>query len=127
MVLAKERLQGEAESFGSKRDKAAAALAAAAEKNQQQQSSTGAPPIDERQQRQMDRHAVPPPRTSSAVPRSAPQSPVKQTSPVKPHREAPMAPMMSGALNHTGRVSPAMRQPNPRMNARRQQVKSMLF
>lgn len=111
MVLSKERLEG---TFQSKMDIAAKALAAAAEKKK-----------DARSQGQKEGVAAPP-RTSSAVPRSAPQSPVKQASPVKPHREAPMAPMMSGALNN-GRQSPAMRQPHPRGNLRRQQVKSMLF
>lgn len=121
MVIRKERLEGSAETFQSKKDKAAAALAAAAaahEKKKRDAASAG---------RHQQSEYVAPPRTSSAVPRSAPQSPVKQTSPVKPHREAPMAPMMSGALNAAGRASPAMRRPNPKGNARRGQVKSMLF
>jgi hypothetical protein len=81
---------------------------------------------------------IAPPRTSSAVPRSAPTSPVKQTSPVKPKREAPQVPMMRGGrqspmrggaenpMVRSGKESPR-RQVHPRTSAKRQQVRSMLF
>jgi len=109
MVLSKERLEGVTPAQKHAAKTAAPATSAADKKDARPKE-----------------YKAPPPRTSSAVPRSAPQSPVKQTSPVKPHREAPMAPMMSGALN-TGRHSPALRQGHSRLSARRQQVKSMLF
>jgi len=117
MVLAKEFMEA---SFPSaKMTTAAAALAATATSEK--------------------KGPIAPPRTSSAVPRSAPTSPVKQASPVKPKREAPKVPVMRGGrqspMMRGGRESPitrsskesSQRQGHPRTSAKRQQVRSMLF